>query len=142
MFGLNKESIETLRLEKTKMLNAVSYIMVNVTDMKRSVEFYKDRLGIPLKFESPDWTEFSTGTTTLALHGGASASQAQGGGHHVAGTCSFGFNVPDIDKTYVALKEKGVRFVMPPTARTNENIKLAVCLDPDGLSISIAQNVN
>ena len=52
------------------MFNQLDYTMIVVSDMQRSVEFYRDKLGIPLKFQSPDWTEFATGTTTLALHGG------------------------------------------------------------------------
>lgn len=124
------------------MFKAVSYIMVNVSNMKRSVEFYRDRLGIPLKFESPEWTEFSTGTTTLALHGGGAPNTQPGNTPHQAGSCSFGFSVEDIQKTYEALKERGVRFVMPPTERPGEGIKLAVCLDPDGLGISFAQSTH
>jgi lactoylglutathione lyase len=50
------------------MFRQIDYTMVIVSDMARSVEFYRDKLGIPLKFESPDWTEFLTGTTTLALN--------------------------------------------------------------------------
>jgi catechol 2,3-dioxygenase-like lactoylglutathione lyase family enzyme len=52
------------------MFKQIDYTMVIVSDMARSVEFYRDKLGIPLKFESPEWTEFATGATTLALHGG------------------------------------------------------------------------
>ena len=36
--------------------------------MKRSVSFYRDVIGLPLKFESPGWTEFATDGATLALH--------------------------------------------------------------------------
>src|SRR3972149_4176553 len=46
----------------------VNYAIVFVSDMKRSVAFYRDVLGLPLKFESPGWTEFATDGTTLALH--------------------------------------------------------------------------
>jgi hypothetical protein len=28
------------------------------------VRFYRDMLGLPLKFESPGWSEFVTGETT------------------------------------------------------------------------------
>ena len=55
------------------MFKQIDYTMVVVSDMQRSVEFYRDKLGIPLKLQSPDWTEFQTGTTTLALHGGGIA---------------------------------------------------------------------
>lgn len=60
------------------MLKQIDYTMVIVSDMNRSVEFYRDKLGIPLKFESPDWTEFQTGATTLALHGGGIREERRG----------------------------------------------------------------
>jgi lactoylglutathione lyase len=123
------------------MFGQIDYTMIVVSDMQRSVEFYRDKLGIPLKFESPDWTEFATGATTLALHGGGVADQRPPAGDpsKVAGACSIGFNVDNVDKTYEELKAKGIKFVMPPTQRQNEGIKLAVAIDPDGLPISFAQ---
>ena len=42
----------------------MSYVIVFVRDMKRSVTFYRDVLHLPLRFESPEWTEFATGGTT------------------------------------------------------------------------------
>jgi lactoylglutathione lyase len=125
------------------MFKQVDYTMVVVSDMNRSVEFYRDQLGIPLKFQSPDWTEFQTGTTTLALHGGGvvPATSPAADPTKQAGSCSIGFNVADVDKTYEDLKAKGIRFVMPPTQREGEGIKLAVCIDPDGLPIAFAQTI-
>ena len=123
------------------MFKQLDYTMIIVSDMQRSVEFYRDKLGIPLKFQSPDWTEFATGTTTLALHGGGVRNDQPPAGDpsKMAGACSIGFNVDDVDKTYEELKAKGILFVMPPTQREGEGIKLAVGLDPDGLPISFAQ---
>ena len=123
------------------MFSKVDYVMVNVADMRRSVEFYRDTLGLRLKFESPSWSEFETGATTLALHGGTrtagSAAVTQAGPE--AGTCSLGFSVPDLNSTYAELRQRGARFVMPPTEQPNEGILLAVCIDPDGLAISFAE---
>ena len=48
----------------------VNYVIVFVSDMKRAVAFYRDALGLPLRFESPGWTEFATEGATLALHEG------------------------------------------------------------------------
>jgi lactoylglutathione lyase len=123
------------------MFKQIDYTMVIVSDMARSVEFYRDKLGIPLKFESPEWTEFATGATTLALHGGGvpATQPPSGDPSKTAGACSIGFNVDDVDKTYEELKAKGIRFVMPPTQREGEGIRLAVAIDPDGLPISFAQ---
>jgi lactoylglutathione lyase len=122
-----------------KMFTQLDYTMIMVSDMQRSVEFYRDTLGIPLKFQSPGWSEFQTGTTTLALHGGAVKEEQCGDRSKVAGTCSIGFNVKDIDKTYAELTARGAHFVMPPTHQQAEGIKLAVCVDPDGFPISFAQ---
>ncbi len=112
--------------------------------MTRSVSFYKDILGLSLKFESNDWSEFTTGPTTIALHGGgiARTSQMSQRGELLAGTCTIGFNVDDLDRTFKELKAKGANFVTPPTRRAEEGIHLAVCLDPDGLPISIAQPIS
>ena len=123
------------------MFKQIDYTMVVVSDMARSVEFYRDKLGIPLKFQSPEWTEFATGATTLALHGGGvpATQPPSGDPSKTAGACSIGFNVDDVDKTYEDLKAKGIRFVMPPTQREGEGIRLAVAIDPDGLPISFAQ---
>jgi catechol 2,3-dioxygenase-like lactoylglutathione lyase family enzyme len=38
----------------------LSYAIVFVSDMSRSVAFYRDVIGLPLRFESPHWTEFAT----------------------------------------------------------------------------------
>ena len=126
------------------MLNSVGYLMVTVSDMKRSVRFYRDTIGLPLRYETSDWTEFETGRTTLALHGGGrprEQSTAQGRPENYAGTCTIGFNVENLEETFKSLKSKGANFVMVPTLREGEGIKLAVCVDPDGLMISFAQSV-
>jgi lactoylglutathione lyase len=122
------------------MFSKVDYIMVNVSDMSRSVAFYRDVLGLSLKFESPGWSEFQTGASTLALHhiparGGAAQAPAE----PMAGTCSIGFSVTDLAATHRDLTARGTRFVMPPTEQPNEGIRLAVCVDPDGLAISLAE---
>jgi lactoylglutathione lyase len=123
------------------MFGKVDYVMVNVSEMSRSVAFYRDTLGLALKFESPGWSEFETGATTLALHPGTRAAGSEGATQTgpAAGTCSLGFSVPDLNSTYAELRERGARFVMPPTEQPTEGIRLAVCIDPDGLAISFAE---
>jgi catechol 2,3-dioxygenase-like lactoylglutathione lyase family enzyme len=44
------------------------YVIKFVADMDKAVTFYRDVFGLELKFESPGWSEFVTGGTTLALH--------------------------------------------------------------------------
>jgi lactoylglutathione lyase len=126
------------------MFSKVDYVMVNVSDMSRSIAFYRDTLGLPLKFESPGWSEFDTGATTLALHLGSRAAGSEALPHlgPIAGTCSLGFGVPDLKSTYAELQKRGAHFVMPPTDQPNEGIRLAVCIDPDGLPISFAETIS
>lgn len=124
------------------MFDKIDYIMVNVSDMGRSVAFYRDTLGIALKFDSPGWSEFQTGATTLTLH----LAAAQGGPRSptpdpCAGTCSIGFSVENLDTTYAELQTRGARFIVPPTEQAGEGIRLAVCVDPDGLGISFAEAI-
>ncbi|MGH9781661.1 MAG: VOC family protein, partial [Candidatus Acidiferrales bacterium] len=46
------------------MTPKLSYVIEFVGDMGRAVKFYRDVIGLPLKFESPGWSEFATGETS------------------------------------------------------------------------------
>ena len=46
----------------------LNYAIKFVADMDKAIAFYRDTLGLELKFQSPFWSEFATGQTTLALH--------------------------------------------------------------------------
>lgn len=123
------------------MFSKVDYTMVNVSDMSRSVAFYRDTIGLTLRFESPGWSEFETGGTTLALHAAPAAESRAPSGGPTAGTCSIGFSVTDLDGACAELRGRGARFVMEPTDQPAEGIRLAVCIDPDGLAISFAESI-
>jgi hypothetical protein len=47
--------------------------------------------------------------------------------------------VPDLNRTYAELRERGAIFVVPRTEHPKEGIRLAVCTDPDSLTISFAE---
>ena len=91
------------------------YAVVFVSDMKRSIEFYRDVLGLPLRFESAEWTEFDTPGTTLALHHTDAPSTAgDPTDENPAGQCHPSFTVDDIDAYHERLTSKGVICVHPP----------------------------
>jgi lactoylglutathione lyase len=120
--------------------NQLSIVMIYVSDMERSVRFYRDTLGLPLRFQSPDWSEFATETVTLALHGGGTPREGPPvSGGPVAGTVATGFQVENIRAAFAALSARGVRFVMEPKLQEHEGIWLAVFLDPDGCALSLSQ---
>jgi catechol 2,3-dioxygenase-like lactoylglutathione lyase family enzyme len=66
----------------------LGYVIKFVGDMDRAVKFYRDTLGLSLKFESPGWSEFVTGETTLGLHPAS--------GKNPAGSVELGFTTLDL----------------------------------------------
>jgi hypothetical protein len=59
-------------------------------------------LGLRLRFESPGWSEFETGVTTLALHVAMpAAAKPQPQCAPIAGTCAIGFTVTYLNSAYL-----------------------------------------
>ena len=114
----------------------LNYAIVFVSDMKRSVSFYRDVLGLPLKFESPGWTEFVTGEATLALHKSEKPG-AGGDDKEHAGSCRPGLSVPNLDEFHKRMVEKNVPCLQEPTFVFGA--KVAQYADPDGLTISVGE---
>ena len=121
-------------------LKQLDYVIVYVSDMQRSLAFYRDTLELTLKFTSPGWTEFVTGSTTIALHvvGGGGEQSTTPQSLPPAGQAHIGFMVDDLEATYEALKAQDVMFSLPPKTQ-NSGARLAVLHDPDGLGITIQQ---
>ncbi len=116
----------------------VSYAILFVSDMKRAVSFYRDVMGLPLKFESPAWTEFATEGATLALHQSTGAGSAKDDPRHEpAGRCRPGLTVADLDEFHLRMVERNVVCVQPPTETFGARI--AQYADPDGLVVSVSQ---
>ena len=111
------------------MLN-FSHAIVFVSDMARSVAFYRDILGLPLGFESPEWTEFDTPGSKLALHLADDSSSPQNS--IPAGVCNLGFAVDDLDAFHEEMVAKGVTCLQPPEEEDFGG-RLAGYADPDGL---------
>ena len=62
------------------MSNRLDTILCEVSEMTRSVTFYKAILGSDPSIESPHWTSFPMGDVSLALHPRYSLAEASGGG--------------------------------------------------------------
>jgi lactoylglutathione lyase len=116
----------------------ISYAIVFVSDMKRSVTFYRDVLGLPLRFESPGWTEFATDGATLALHLAEAPAAARENPLKVPpGRCRPGFRVPNLDEFHARMLAHQVPCVEEP--RSQFGSRIAQYLDPDGLGISVGE---
>ena len=106
----------------------LGYAIHFVADMDRAVAFYRDTVGLTLKFASPQWSEFATGPTTLALH---PASE-----QNPAGTTHLGLHADDVGGAHRALAAAGVRFTRAPTPE--HGVTLAEFVDTEGARVSLS----
>ena len=106
----------------------LSYAIKFVADMEKAVKFYRDVLGLQLKFESPGWSGFVTGETTLALHPASDKNSA--------GKVELGFTVADVEAFYRDMRAKGMLFSMPPK-KQDFGGALAQFVDSEGAHCSV-----
>lgn len=116
----------------------INYSIIIVSDMSRSVAFYRDVIGMPLKFESPEWSEFNTEGCTWALHACDSGSpDTEHKDVGSPGQCRPGFQVPDLGEFHARMLEHGVKCVREPAETFG--VKVAQYVDPDGMAFSVGQ---
>ncbi len=116
----------------------VNYVIVFVSDMDRSVAFYRDVIGLQLKFASSAWTEFATDGATLALHTSHGPTDTAGDSEDMpAGRCRPGLQVLDLDEFHQRMLAHGVPCIQNPTDVFGTRV--AQYGDPDGLAISVGE---
>jgi lactoylglutathione lyase len=113
------------------MFSRIGAVILLVSDMKRSIRFYRDVLNMHMKEKSKDWVEFSERGTVLALH------PAKKKRFPKSNSMLVGFSVSDFDDVCNGLKKKKVKFYKKP--RDEPFGKHAIIQDPDGHLISIMQ---
>ena len=106
----------------------LKYLVGHVEDMAAAVSFWRDTVGLKLKFQSPEWAEFDTGATRLALQPATPRCPA--------GTWQPGLRVPDIYATRAALAAKGVD--VGATPHEEHGFLLSLFSDPDGAAVSLS----
>jgi|SRR5579871_5491718 len=107
----------------------LSYIIEFVADMDRAVKFYRDVVGLPLRLQSPGWSEFATGEVIFALHPASEKNPA--------GKLEMGFSVPDLRAFHRDMLAKGVTFPMTPTKQDFSGV-LAQFMDSEGAYVSVS----
>jgi predicted enzyme related to lactoylglutathione lyase len=129
-FPFAKTILSTVGGTTTMKLN---YVIEFVADMDRAVKFYRDVLGLALKFQSPGWSEFKTGETSLGLHPASEKNPA--------GSIELGFNVANLEKLHQEMSAKGVQFSMPPTKQDFGGM-LAQFVDSEGRRCSVTEETS
>lgn len=88
------------------MVKSVNTLLCQVSDMDRTVEFYRDVLGLTAGYTSPYWSDFKLGDIKIGLHPpfeGASKPYAVRGKGWI-----IGLNVNDILSFRARLQNAGV----------------------------------
>lgn len=117
-------------------LGPVSQIHVSITDLDRSVAFYRDVLGIPLLFAVPGqrMAFFASGDVRLYL--GVPESP------EFASKVTLYFGVEDIDAEHARLRHAGVEFIDEPHVvhrSGNTELWMSFFRDPDGHHLALTQ---
>ncbi len=115
----------------------LNYAIIFVSDMKRSIAFYRDVVGMPLRFESPDWTEFATEGATIALHK-SEATEKPSPTKESAGWCRPGVTVPGLTAFHQRMIEYKVPCVQEP--KNIFGALIAQYVDPDGLAFGVSED--
>ena len=116
------------------LTGAIGQLHVTVSDIDRSVAFYRDVLGLPFLFSAPPQMSFFMCGAVRLLVGVLPADHAPQRGSTIY------FNVSDIHAVHAALTAKHVRFVTQPHVvhRTADSeLWLAEFVDPDGNSLAL-----
>ena len=116
----------------------LNYAIVFVSNMDRSVAFYRDSIGLTLTFSTSHWSEFNTGEATLALHLASAAPSGSDTNHEAAGTCRPGLSVEDLDTFHARMMDRGVKCLQKP--KESFGARIAKYEDPDGLVISVSES--
>ncbi len=119
-------------------LHTIGQIHVSVSDVDRSVEFYRDVLGIPFLFQVPGQPMAFFDCDGVRLYLGQPESPK------FRSSPVLYFKVEDLDEAYAALRERGVRFGDTPHAvhRTEDSeLRMTFFTDPDGNNFVLMSDV-
>jgi catechol 2,3-dioxygenase-like lactoylglutathione lyase family enzyme len=111
-------------------------IVLMVSDLERSIEFYRDKLGMSVRSKSEGFVALDAGVVPFQLEALSEAKETFGAEAVLAGReaghrLAFTVRVEDVDATYRELKGKGVRFIKAPTDMPWGH-RNADFVDPDG----------
>jgi len=92
------------------MFTRVDDVFYNVDDMDKAVAFYRDRLGLAVKYETDDWVELDGGNVTIALrrYGSGPVGRPE---LNVGEGATLVFEVDDLEAAKADLEAQGVKFV-------------------------------
>lgn len=109
----------------------VGHIMLGVSDLDRSLVFYRDLLGLTVQSQLPGFAFLDGGSLTIALSKDIWTHMGK-----APGATQVAFGVDNVKASHAALKAKGVEFMNEPRD-VNGRDWAANFRDPDGHLLSI-----
>lgn len=108
----------------------IGYVNVFVSDLARSIAFYRDVLEMQVEMEDGGfgYASFSAGPVRLGL---AQVDQNGDGSALVGRHTGIGLCVGDLEQAAAELERRGVQFTMKPTKQPWGGF-MATLADPDG----------
>lgn len=107
-----------------------SHIHLTVSDLERSTEFYRDKLGLHVGFVGDQMIEFDEAKLIL--------DPTEGDGSVGGATTTLGFRTDDADGFFELLSSRGVHLPEHPQDRS-WGVRNFYLRDPDGYVIEIEQ---
>lgn len=115
------------------MIKTVWSITFHVSDLKRATKFYEEILGLEKKYEYSSYVGFECGGIEIGL-----IPKPKEKARTVQTSPSVEFLVDNVNKAYVELKSKGVKFIK----ELHDELwggRQATFTDPDGNILQITQ---
>ena len=111
---------------------------IMVTDLERSIAFYRDIVGLPVN------RRFSAGPGSEIVFLGDGETEVElikriGPASSVGNAISLGFAVESLDDAMKFVKEHGIEIESGPF-QPNDHIKFFYVLDPDGVRVQFSQS--
>lgn len=118
-------------------IKKVGNVILAVKDLDKSLAFYHEIIGLPIKRQRRSWVDLGTSGALLSLH--PASLTAQHIGSSIENGITIGFLVGDVTSAVEELKSKGVKIYRDVIAR--DAGKNAVVLDPDDYLISLFEPI-
>ena len=143
------------------MIKDVRHMGIVVSDMEKSLKFYRDLLGLKVKSLVDEEGEFldnmlahenvknkvaklyaKNGNALVELIDSKLYGNKKDRDFFTIGASHFALTVDDLDETYDYLIKNGVKFTAPPQQSPDGFAKVTFCEDPDGTLIELVEVIN
>ena len=144
------------------MIKDVRHVGIMVSDMEKSLKFYRDLLGLKVKSLVDEEGEFLNNMLAhenvknkvaklYAKNGNAFVELFDSISHtrnkkdrdfFTIGASHLALTVDNLDETYDYLIKNGVKFTAPPQQTPDRFAKVTFCEDPDGTPIELVEVIN